>query len=517
MGSTIEIELAVSHHADGVSFAERRMGMSVVIKDVVFRTSRPLLNKVSHKTAMTVAMLATLVANSPHATAQTQAVSGGQPGTNTGFDNSGAAISQSAPTTNASSWRLMSPSTKIVDKLPVSSPQGSAFLSAQPGKKLVVVSVRLEYSGPGAPTVPVEEVLLNLGANSNDAANVSLGGAGLIDETGSCHIAQGIQGIISGGIKTSLDRTHESVELTRTTAQSALKLTLGGSPTHLCLAFAIPVEYQAPVSMRFADAATEPLSLDSATPTPVPQPVPQPVPGQPLTPVQGDISQPPIGPNSKSHAKRNFFESLFTARLELGAGGPFGGIVAEEEKMSATATYSDGSSDTQHPTHAGFHVSPNVELAAVRLPEFKLAFRLGYHYDSVEQDLTLGSGNQEQKSWTGTLLSTNSVLFGPVFYLNLGKGWFGSFEGLAGPIFGTLHPAAALKQVSNLSVPDVSYGGWMLLLGPGFGYAFGTLLVGGDLTYGMTSVSLDEAAYVNLGKTSTYNQIGFNAFVGAHL
>ena len=427
------------------------------------------------------------------------------------------------PTSNSPSWQLISPTAKTTEKVPISNGQGG-HLSAVPGKKLVVVDARLEHSGSGPLTVPVEEIVMELVQNSSASSNVNVAGVGIVDSNATCQIGQALQGFVSGSVKTSLSQSGESLELTRANAQAALKMTVGGSPTHLCFVFAIPQEHQGPVSLHVADAVTEPIYLatlgpsPTSQPAPAPQPVTQPVQAQPLMP-SGPVAASPerVQPNAKQRIRKNFFESIFTARFELGAGGPFGGIISEEEKSGVTAVYGDGSTDTQHPTHTGVHVSPNIEVAAVRLPQFKLAFRLGYHFDTVQQDLSVGGGQRESKSWTGTLLSSNTVLVGPVFYVNFGKGWYGSFEGLAGPMSGTLHPLATAKQVDNTQVPDVNFGGWRLLLGPGFGYAFGTLLLGGDLTYGLASVNLDQAVYVNLGKQSTYNQIGFNAYVGAHL
>ena len=65
-------------------------------------------------------------------------------------------------------------------------------------------------------------------------------------------------------------------------------------------------------------------------------------------------------------------------------------------------------------------------------------------------------------------------------------------------------------------MPDYSYSGWMLRLGPGFGYAWKTLLIGGDLLHSRTSISMKESIYPNVGTSTAMYTIGINAHVGLH-
>ncbi|HEY5962322.1 MAG TPA: hypothetical protein VIV60_37455, partial [Polyangiaceae bacterium] len=300
---------------------------------------------------------------------------------------------------------------------------------------------------------------------------------------------------------------------------------------------------QQPPNQPAADAPSAPSAPSETQPTPTPDSQfaePQSAtgsstPGQAAAtansqapePVTAATPEPPVGSVDYGDAtdaelaqqagpqRKSFFDSLFSMRLELGTGAPFGSITDEEEKSEVLAVYSDRSTKSASPTHLALQIGFNLELAAVRTQNVKLAFRAGYLFTDILQSATVGGDQYETKSWNGQLLGIHAGLFGPVLYF--GKRWYGSFQLLGGPITGTIYPAPIGQQLESISVPSVGLSGWMLRLGPGFGYAFNRLLVGGDLLYSPININLQERVYTNLDRSSTLNVIGVNGYVGLHL
>ncbi len=265
---------------------------------------------------------------------------------------------------------------------------------------------------------------------------------------------------------------------------------------------ATPPDPAAPVDSSHTGSA--PPAAPVTTTTPQHQ-----VQAAPANEVSFEEAQPPEVPEPKA-----FIASLFAMQFELGAGGPLGDIVDAEKNAEVSATYSDGSTKTATPEHMAYHVGFNLEIAPIRARNVKIAIRAGYLYSGISQSVTLGGGQYETKNWSGQLLGTHAALIGPVLYV--GKRWYGSFQFLAGPASGTLHPIPLGEQIEGLNVPDYSYSGWMLRLGPGFGYAWKTFLLGGDLLYSRTSISMKESIYPNVGTNTAMHTIGINAHVGLH-
>jgi len=209
-----------------------------------------------------------------------------------------------------------------------------------------------------------------------------------------------------------------------------------------------------------------------------------------------------------------FIDSFFALRLELGGGGPFGGIIDQEKNSQISVVYSDGSVKTANVSHNAFHFGANVEVSALRAKSVKLTLRGGYLYTKIGQSATLGGGQYETKTFDATLLETHAALFGPVIYF--GKKWFGSFQVLGGPLTGTLHPIPLGEQIEGFNVPDYAVSGWLLRVGPGFGYAWKTFLIGCDLLYSRSSFSSKDVVYTNLGSSLLLSTIEINGFVGLH-
>lgn len=209
-----------------------------------------------------------------------------------------------------------------------------------------------------------------------------------------------------------------------------------------------------------------------------------------------------------------FIASLFSVRLEFGGGAPFGDLIDAEKDAQVGVRYSDGTVKTATPTHSAFHIGVNLEVAMLRTKGFKLALRGGYLYTDITQNAEVGGGAYEVKKWDGQLLGMHAGLIGPVVYL--GKKWYGSLQFLAGPVSGTLHPIPLGEQIEGISLPDYSVSGWMLRAGPGFGYAWKTFLLGGDLLYSRSALNLKEAIYADVGTSTALSSVSLNFHLGLH-
>ncbi|MBI5534205.1 MAG: hypothetical protein HY898_15890 [Deltaproteobacteria bacterium] len=393
-------------------------------------------------------------------------------------------------------WLLISPTARTTPRIAVPGGIGTAHIQANPGKKLVQVDVRVERSGTGVLSVATDQVFLELNHQPLDLSKSTLAGVGLVDTDGTCNLIPVGGGVVASA-KVSLSRTGQSIELRKVSSDGPFSVAFGTSASNLCLAFAVPAGHTAPLDLHF-DGAVRTVSLDSTGTTPIS-----------LT--RSTALTPPLDTpmaHAVAPARRRLFDSPFTLGLELGIGAPFGGVMEEEKQATVVAKYSDGTTQSSHPSHTAINFGVNVDAAVIRKHRVKLALRLGYLYSDVKQDASIGDENHEKKSWSGSLLDSHAVLAGPVLYAGLGGQWYGAFSALAGPVFGTLHPAPVARQVSNLKVPDVAFSGWQARIGAGFGYEFSSVLLGGDLTYGVSSINLEQAVYRNLGKTSGYNEVG---------
>jgi hypothetical protein len=207
--------------------------------------------------------------------------------------------------------------------------------------------------------------------------------------------------------------------------------------------------------------------------------------------------------------------SAFAIQLELGGGAPFGDIIDEEERSTTVhGIYSDGSVQDGTISHDALHFGVNAEFAPLRSRNARLALRAGYLYTSLGQEAKIGGGSYEIKTETAQLLRSHAALFGPVLYV--GKRWFGSLQFMAGPMSGTIHPYPLASRAQLVSVSDVGFGGWMLRVGPGFGYAFEHFVLGGELLYSYSSMSFHDGIPPDGAKSSSLNGVAGNFHGGIH-
>jgi hypothetical protein len=229
--------------------------------------------------------------------------------------------------------------------------------------------------------------------------------------------------------------------------------------------------------------------------------------------------------------------SLLSINLNGGVGFPWGKLMSEEEDaVTMYVDYSDGSRKEGSPEHMTYNYGFSIDvlpfdpsLSSSLTSATRLGFRFKYNWNIVNQDISIGGGNYEEKSWSEKLMTFNSVLGGVVFYYApslvsdvndpSGKKYSSNYLISVYALFGkvlngeiTPYPIAQ-NEILGTSVKS-DFSGYKMEVGIGFEYSGGSSFqLGGNLFYGYTAFKTDKEFY-DAGTDLNYSEVSLEIYAG---
>jgi hypothetical protein len=216
-----------------------------------------------------------------------------------------------------------------------------------------------------------------------------------------------------------------------------------------------------------------------------------------------------------------------------GIGGAWGGVATKEKNSSEiTMTYSDGTKKTGKPSltvyHFGFMFDITPLRAAISDSTRLLAgIRTMYSYNDVAEEITVGGGNYQEKTWKGDFLTFHSIAAGPTVSLLFMDGtgsatsWSLNAFLVGGPIFsGTMNLAAGLKDFDssyNSTIPKTNFSGLRISTGIGGFINFETFDVGCTLYYSKNTINAKKQIVSDVPKKTSYNEVAADLVIGFHI
>ena len=229
----------------------------------------------------------------------------------------------------------------------------------------------------------------------------------------------------------------------------------------------------------------------------------------------------------------DYSQSIVSVDIFGGLGIPWGKIMDKEhDDYSISATWTDGTSQTAHPSHLKLHAGAYIDLTPLRT-SFEggncllFGLRSIYTYNSVYQSLDLGGGSHESKSYGGTYLDYQSLTFGPmvsyIFGDMVSNDFVSSFSLdlflVGGPIVsGTLTPAAAAADYNSSNKrSSTDFSGLKITGGIAATAHFSAFDLGLNMCYSNNMITTKTQVYPSVSKSTSFNEITFDLIFGYHI